>query len=284
MTRRDPQSGVVLINVLVTLALASAVLYAMISLSDLSIARSQRYSDAAQARTLIAAGEVSLIAALTRDMTEAPRSDDLTEPWAQIAQEPIAIAQGSFALTIEDAQSRINLNGNAMRGALGAQVLARVGAALDLPADVAPRVAARLAQRQPLDRLGDLTAEAGLSPSEVAELARFLTVLPTSTDVNLNTAPPEVIGVLTDNPVQANALVGARTRNGRLTAQDLVNARQILPPGTGFTSSWFGVTVTVRVGDTVQNSTALIQRATGPGDRPRVAVVARETPFAGPTP
>lgn len=278
---RDGQDGVVLINVLVTLALASSVLYAMIGLSDLSITRSQRFGDAGQAQALIAAGEASLISALTRDMREAPDSDNLTEPWALIAQEPVTIAQGSFALAIEDAQSRINLNSNAMRGALGAQVLTRVATALDLPADVAARVAARLAQRQPLDRLGDLTAEAGLTPQEVARLSEFLTVLPNSTDVNLNTAPPQVIGVLTDNPVQAATLIATRDRNGLLTPQDVVNARLILPPGAGFTSAWFGVTVSVQVGQTVQQSTALIQRATGPGDRPRVAVVARETPFRG---
>ncbi|QDA36470.1 general secretion pathway protein GspK (plasmid) [Paracoccus liaowanqingii] len=281
MAARDPQDGVVLINVLVTLALASSVLYAMISLSDLSITRSQRFSDAGQAQALIAAGEASLISALTRDMAEAPQTDNLSEPWAQVAQDPIAIAQGSFSLSIQDAQSRINLNSNAMRGALGAQVLTRVGAALDLPADVAARVVARLAQQQVLDRLGDLTAEAGLTPQEVAQLSDFLTVLPNSTDVNLNTAPPHVIGVLTDNPVQAATLIATRDRNGLLTPQDVVNARLILPPGAGFTSSWFGVTVSVQVGQTVQQSTALIQRATGPGDRPSVAVVARETPFRG---
>ncbi len=281
MAHRDPQDGVVLINVLVTLALASSVLYAMISLSDLSIARSQRFGDAGQAQALIAAGEVSLIAALARDMTEAPQTDNLSEPWAQIAQDPIAIAQGSFSLSMQDAQSRINLNSNAMRGALGAQVLTRMGAALDLPGDVAARVVARLAQQKPLDRLGDLTAEAGLTPQEVARLSDFLTVLPNSTDVNLNTAPPLVIGVLTDNPVQAATLIATRDRNGLLTPQDVVDARLILPPGTGFTSNWFAVTVSVQLGQTVQQSTALIQRATGPGDRPRVAVVARETPFRG---
>ena len=72
MQCRDRQSGVVLINVLVTLALASTVLYAMISLSDLSIKRSQRYSEAAQAQALIVAAEASLISALSRDMTDGP--------------------------------------------------------------------------------------------------------------------------------------------------------------------------------------------------------------------
>lgn len=281
MAARGPQDGVVLINVLVMLALASSVLYAMISLSDLSIARSQRFSEAGQAQALIAAGEASLIAALTRDMAEAPQTDNLSEPWAQIAQEPIAIAQGSFALAIHDAQSRINLNSNAIRGALGAQVLDRVGQALTLPPDVAARIVARLAQQQPLDRLEDLIIQAGLTAQEVDQLSEFLTVLPSSTDVNLNTASPGVIGALAETPDQAASLVALRDRNGLLTAEDVADAQQVLLPGTGFTSSWFRVTVTVQVGRTVQQSIALIQRAAEPGERPGVAVVARETPFRG---
>lgn len=281
MAARGPQDGVVLINVLVMLALASSVLYAMISLSDLSIARSQRFSEAGQAQALIAAGEASLIAALTRDMADAPQTDNLSEPWAQIAQEPIAIAQGSFALAIQDAQSRINLNSNAIRGALGAQVLDRVGQALTLPPDVAARIVARLAQQQPLDRLEDLIIQAGLTAQEVAQLSEFLTVLPSSTDVNLNTASPGVIGALAETPDQAASLVAIRDRNGLLTAEDVADAQQVLLPGTGFTSSWFRVTVTVQVGRTVQQSIALIQRAAEPDERPAVAVVVRETPFRG---
>ncbi|WP_072297813.1 general secretion pathway protein GspK [Paracoccus sp. SM22M-07] len=281
MAARGPQDGVVLINVLVMLALASSVLYATISLSDLSIARSQRFSEAGQAQALIAAGEASLIAALTRDMAEAPQTDNLSEPWAQIAQEPIAIAQGSFALAIQDAQSRINLNSNAIRGALGAQVLDRVGRALTLPPDVAARIIARLAQQQPLDRLEDLIIQAGLTAQEVDQLSEFLTVLPSSTDVNLNTASPGVIGALAETPDQATSLVAIRDRNGLLTAEDVADAQQVLLPGTGFTSSWFRVTATVQVGRTVQQSIALIQRAAEPDERPAVAVVARETPFRG---
>ena len=281
MQCRDAQSGVVLINVLVTLALASTVLYAMISLSDLSIARSQRYSEAAQAQALIAAAEASLISALSRDMTEAPDSDNLTEGWAQIAQQPVSIAGGSFALVIEDAQSRINLNGEAMRGTQGAQTLRRIGEALDLPAEVTDRIRARLAQRKPLDRLGDLVAEAGLTRDEVAALRPFLTVLPKSTDVNLNTTSEEVIRVLTGNLAQAASLIAIRNRNGSLAPQDVERAQMLPPPGIGFTSSWFRAITKVQVGTTTQQVSSLIQRSSDADGQGHVSVVARETPFPG---
>lgn len=284
MRRRDPQSGVVLINVLVTLALASTVLYAMISLSELSIARSQRYSEAGQAQALIAAAEASLISALSRDMTEAPDTDNLTEGWARIAQQPVGIEGGSFALLVEDAQSRINLNSEAMRGAQGAQTLRRIGDALDLSPDVMDRIRARLTQRKPLERLDDLIAEAGLAPAEVAALRAFLTVLPKSTDVNLNTASEEVIGVLIGNLAQTASLVAIRDRNGSLAPRDVERAQMIPPPGIGFTSSWFRAVATVRVGTTTQQVRSLIQRSSDTDGQRHVEVVARETPFGGSVP
>ena len=161
---REPEKGVVLINVLVILALTASVVYAMISLSDLAILRSQRFSAAGQALALISGGEASAIVALRRDVTDAPQTDNLREPWALVGQQEVPIAGGTFALQIADAQAKFNLNNLPQSGALGAQMLQRIVALLDLPADVGPRIAARLTQPQPLVRMADLVAEAGLTP------------------------------------------------------------------------------------------------------------------------
>jgi general secretion pathway protein K len=275
---RRREAGVVLINVLVILALTASVVFAMLSLSDISIARSQRYSAAAQALALIAAGETSAVVALRRDMTEAPQTDHAGEAWAQTGQDRIAIAGGSFALTIEDAQARYNLNSLPGSGELGAQIVRRLTEALDLPPDVALRIAARLAQPQPLDRLEDLVTEAGLHPDDLDLLATVVTVLPGRTEVNVNTAPPALLRAITDNPVQAAALEAIRSRNGFLTPDDLTAANVILPPGVGYRSRYFWVTVTVEVDETWQRRVALLQRRTGPGEAPEVRVIARDTP------
>ena len=157
--RRKPDHGVVLINVLVILALTASVVYAMVSLSDIGISRSQRFSAAGQALALIAAGEASAIVALRRDMADAPTTDHGAEPWALVGQDVVDITGGSFALQIQDAQRHFNLNSLPGSGALGAQMLQRIVLALDLPADVGPRIAARLAQPEPLVRLVDLVVE-----------------------------------------------------------------------------------------------------------------------------
>lgn len=273
---RRPDQGVVLINVLVILALMATVVFAMVSLSEISITRSQRFSEAGQALALVAAGEASAIVALRRDLAEAPDSDHLAEPWAQIQQEEVRIEAGTFALTITDAQAALNLNSLPGSGALGVQLLQRVLTTLDLPAEIGLRIMARLAQPEPLDRLSDLEDGAGLTSDEVARLAELVTVLPGRTDININTAPEALLAALADNPVQARNLIGVRNRQGFLTRGNVTAMRLILPPGAGFRSSHFHVTTTVSIGGTTQSRQSLLQRRTGRGGAPEVVVVDRE--------
>ena len=141
---RNRESGVVLINVLVILALTASVVHVMISLSEQAITRSQRFSAAGQAQALISAGEASAITALRRDMVEAGQADHEGEPWALVGQTPVPIEGGSFALRIEDAQAKFNLNSLPISGALGLQILQRIVAALEMSPDVTSRIAARM--------------------------------------------------------------------------------------------------------------------------------------------
>lgn len=122
---RPAEAGVVLINVLVVLALSSAVLVAMIRVGDLGIARSQGYAEAAQGRALIAAGEASAVTALRRDMVAAPQTDHRAEAWARVNQAETRIDAGRFALSITDAQARLNLTALPASGAIGPQIIER---------------------------------------------------------------------------------------------------------------------------------------------------------------
>ena len=284
MARRPADQGVVLINVLVILALTASVVYAMVSLSELSITRSQRFSSAGQALALIAAGEASAIVALRRDMVEAPATDHNAEGWAMVGQDEVEIASGRFALKIEDAQARFNLNSLPGSGALGAQILQRIVVALDLPLDVGPRIAARLAQPDPLMRLADLQAEAGISPTDLSRLSDLVTVLPGRTDINLNTAPEALLGIIADNPVQARRLVGIRERNGFLTPEDITSAQMILPTGVGFVSRFFRVTINVSVDGSAQRMETLLQRRPGRGGVGEVVAVFRQIPLGAISP
>lgn len=261
---RDRAAGVILINVLVVLGLSAAVVYAMLTLADLGIARSQAFSEAGQGLALVRAGEQSAIAALRRDMIRAPETDNATEPWAKIGQEPISIPGGSFALTIADAQDRFNLNRLTLGDPQSRAVLATLAEAADLPADLPDRLAQSLELDGPLKRTDELVRRIGLTPEQLARLRTLATVLPGTGDVNLNAAPEALLAAVLDSPPLAASLVARRKQVGYLTARDFAGSQATLPPGFGFRSDLFRLTTTVRIGDTVQSVVSLLQRTGGP--------------------
>lgn len=276
-------SGVVLVNVLVLLGLAATVVYMMLSLAELSIARSQRFGEAGQALALVRAGEASAIVALRRDMVEAPDIDHPGEPWGVVAQEAIALAGGAFELEIADAQGLFNINLLDGGGLQYREAVVAIAEALELTPEIAGRIAATLALDGPLARLEDLTWRAGVPPQEVATLALLVTALPGRGEVNINAAPPELIAILLRNPVQARILVAIRERAGFITPQDVAAAQAILPPGLGYRSDLFRLRVTARIGDTAQSMQSLLQRRAGPGG-PEVAVIRRQNATAAVSP
>lgn len=281
---RESDAGVVLVNVLVTLALAASVVTMMLSLADLSVARSQRFSEAGQALALIRSGEQSAIVALRRDMVEAPDIDHRGEAWATIGQRRIEIAGGTFELEVADAQGLFNLNALVGGGLQALQVLDAIVAELGLAPETAARVAATVNVDGPLGELGDLTRRAGIAPADVDALGRLATVLPGNGDVNVNAAPPELLAILLQNPVQARVLAAVRERAGFLGPEDVAAAGVILPPGTGFTSDCFRVVTSVRIGTTTRSMESLLVRRRGEDGRIDVAVVARQNAAAAVSP
>ncbi len=273
---RDPEGGVILINVLVILALSSTVLFAMLRLSDTAITRSQHYGDAGQGLALIAGGEATAIAALRRDMQDAPETDHPGEAWMNVTQEKVDIEGGSFSLAIMDAQGLFNLNTLASGDPEGLQTLQRIITELELSEATGLRILARLADPSPLTTLDDLTA-AGISADDVQRLATLVTVLPTPTTININTMPDAMFAILAGNPVQARLLQGIRARKGQLTSDDLVNAGFILTTQAGLTSSYFTLITRVTIGETTQARDSLLHRITTPGGNREVIVTARRT-------
>lgn len=281
---REDDAGTVLLNVLVVLALASAVLVAMLGLSDAAIRRSQTFAEAGAARALLDGAEASAIAVLRRDLREAPGEDHAGEAWARIAQDDIAIDGGRFRLRIEDAQARFNLNLLARGGAAAEQVLARLVAQADLPADTAARIAAAV-RRAPLEALDDLGPAAGLDAAALARLAAVTTVLPGTAPVNVNTMPEPLFLALAGNAAEARLMLGLRARAGRLTSADLSALGVVLPPLAGFRSDHFVVAAEATIGGTtVARETLIARRQAEPGRAAGVFVLARRAAVAAAAP
>ncbi|MGD2133704.1 MAG: type II secretion system protein GspK [Maricaulaceae bacterium] len=270
---REDESGVVLVNVLSVVALASVVVMMMISLQDTAIGRAQRYADAAQALAHARGGELSAIAALRRDMIEAPEADHYAEPWAAVAETDAPIENGTFSLRIEDAQARFNIN-TLVRGGVAAEgTLGRIAAAAGADSDIARRAGAYLRENGPVSSLDELIA-VGVAPADIAALGAFVVALPDPTQVNLNTADEMLLAALFNNPVAARVLARRRDRQGYLTADDLRSVRILAPSGAGFASDYYVVEVEATVGTTRQRLASLLHRDRVDG-RPVVVAIER---------
>ena len=196
-------------------------------------------------------------------MIEAPELDHRGEAWAAVGQRGIEIAGGTFELEIADAQGRFNLNALVGGGLQAVQTLQAIAAELELAPETAARIAATINVDGPLRELGDLSRRAGIPAGEVDAMRGLVTVLPGNGDVNVNAAPPELLAILLQNPVQARVLAATRERAGFLTPQDVEAAGVILPPGVGFASDFFQVRTSVRIGETPQVMESLLRRRRG---------------------
>lgn len=257
--RAPREQGMILINILLIVALASGVLLLMLRSDDADFSRSLMFSDAAQAGAIASGGELSAIAALRRDAAVAPDSDNAAEPWAAVAQKDVAIDNGRFQLRISDAQGRFNINNIAFGEPGTTALIATMARTLGLPADSADRITAALRASGPISSLTTL-AGSGLTPDQIRQIAPLVTLLPAPTAINLNSVSEELLGIMLSDKGAAQRLIETRTRQGLLTQDDLTEARVGLPMGAEFTSRFFWVETQVTIGDVTQQRTSLLER------------------------
>ncbi|RYE60245.1 MAG: hypothetical protein EOO82_03435 [Oxalobacteraceae bacterium] len=248
-----------LINVLSVLALASAVMVTILTLQDVSIERSTRYMDASSAAAYALGGEASAVVALRRDARDASETDHYAEAWTSVADESVQIDGGMFSLSIEDEQSRFNLN-NLLTDGLGAEELLRsLLLAMRAQPGLASVISAYVIRQRGIKSLDDLVA-AGIDPSLVASLAEVACALPSTTDVNINTASEGLLSIMLGNRAAAKLLVAKRERQGFLVASDLASARVLLPARSGYRSDYYAMAVKVTFGTVTQSLTSHLHR------------------------
>jgi len=257
--RSRDDEGMILVNVLLFVAIASGILLLMITQEDSGLERGLRMREAARAMAIARGAETSAMVALRRDAAVAPDSDSRAEPWAALAEQGAPIEGGRFDLVIEDAQGRFNLNALMQPDPVAAGLLGRIGAAVGmtpeqiLQAGEAIRAVGPVADLRPLAGLG-------LPPDRLARLAGLVTALPYEGRINLNAASEDMIGVMIGDPIAARRLVAIRKAQGYLAETDLAALGVQMPQGAGFASDQFWVRSRVRIGDTSQQLTSLIAR------------------------
>lgn len=268
---RGGETGIILVNVLVTLALGAALVTLMLTAQDAELDRARRMAAMTQAEAIALGAEASVVVALRRDMIDAPDTDHLAEPWAQVAQEQVALGPGLFSVRLHDMHARLDLNGIAGGGLAAQQALLRLVAILGLPPDTTTTLMGALAQRGPLTGLDQI---AGLSDDARVMLAPYVTFLETGGGVNLNTAGPEVMTAMIGSATPVSRLIAVRKRAGFLTRGDLTDAGVVAVAGAGLTSDVWEAEITVEVDGVFLTLTSRVVRLREVG-RIDVVVVSR---------
>ena len=271
--------GVALLNVLAVVAVASAAALMMVVTQEQALDRSTAYREATQALTFARGGELSAVAALRRDMAEAPAVDHAREPWAEVEDEGVAIRDGRFTLRVEDAQSRFNINALVSSSPVGVGGFTRVLAAARLPPSYLEPLRLYVQANGPLGSPAEL-AGAGLPATALERLTPLLTALPPDAGVNVNSASAEMLGALLSNPVAGRLLVNRREATGFLTPADFEAIGVLTTPEMGFTSDHYRVVTEVQYRDERQRLVSLLRRRRVAG-QPDVVVIRRTREAAG---
>jgi len=275
------ERGVILVNVLLFVAIASGIVMLMIRAGDAALDRGLRMREAARAQAILHGGELSAIVALRRDGVVGPASDNLAEPWAALGETAAPIEGGTFSLAIADAQARFNVNMLATGDPAARDTLARIAAALALPPALAAQAAEALRLAGPVADLRPLR-QVAIAPETRARLAGLITALPYPTRINANTASEDLLAILLGDPVAAHALVARRARQGYLTPADFSGENMTVPGPIGFTSDAYWVRTRVTIGATTQQRTSLLIRARNADGTVSVRAVARWRGAAAP--
>ena len=286
------QRGVAIVLAMGVVALA-AMAAAAIMVSQSTWARQvELTTDHIQARAVLLAG-ADWARALLADDRRLSNVDHLGEPWA-LKLPPLPVENGELVGQIEDQQGAFNLNNLVAQGKVNVTQLAHFRsllATLGLPLELAdaladwidadsepqPRDGAEdayylaldqpyLAANQPLLDVAELALVRGFDDNVRARLRKFVTALPGSTAINVNTASAEVIAAVVSglDLGSAQALVAQRDRAYFRSSEDFI--RQ-LPRGAeaaageiGVSSDYFIATLRVTIGGAQARGKALLAR------------------------
>jgi general secretion pathway protein K len=270
----DGESGMILVNVLMFVAIASGLVLLMIDREETALDRGLRMREAARAQAVVRGGELSALVALRRDAETAPEVDHVREPWARLAENGAPIEGGTFDLAIADAEGRFNIN-SVRSGEAGALVLLQeIANDIGMPPEQVVAAIEYVRLQGPVTDLRPLRL-AGIEPKVADRLEQLVTALPGTTTINLNAANPDLLRILFKDPLVAARLAAVRARQGYLTLKDLTDQDVTLPWGTSFRSTHFWVRTRATIGTTSQQEATLIQRQRLPDGRMEVVAVER---------
>ena len=291
------QRGAALIVAMVIAALAAAVAMSLAANQQQWFASMANRRDQVQAQALALAG-IQWARQILFEDARTTQIDSLIEPWS-FPLPATPLEGGSIEGQIVDAQGLLNVNSLASTSASVnvpaerarfERLFARLGipvATLDAIADwidadntarangaedayYAQQTAPMLAANAPIVRNAELSLVRGMSPAMVTALAPYVTALPTTAPLNVNTAPAPVLAAALDG-VDGSAISALIASRAQQPFSSIGNFRSRLPQGAALSneagfdvkSRYFIVTVLARQGETRARARALLERGSG---------------------
>ena len=299
MRRMGPSSqrGLALITAVLVVAIVATVAAYLGLAQQVWLRQTQNLSDRAQAESL-RQGALDWVAMLLARDAKQNQVDHLGEPWAKQLP-PLPAEGGMVAVSIRDAQGLFNLNNllllpdlnnpsgvdiDVFKRLLSAQGLdqalayalldwidansdKQTGGAEDTDYLALPQP--YRAANQLLTSVDELRLVQGFTPEVVEKLRPYVTALPERTSINVNTAVGPVLSAMFTSLPGATLQMLLKNRETQpFTGKD--KFQQQLPPGLPLVqaaydvnTSYFLVTIDVRVGRLQRRAEALIFRPQG---------------------
>jgi general secretion pathway protein K len=287
-----PQRGAALIVAMLIVALAAIATSNFVFQAHVHWRKLENAANADQARWLLRAAEQWGATVLLDDALQ-NSVDHLGETWA--LEMPPIVAEGyHMSGRILEQSGLFNLNSLVQDGKVNDSQLAvfrRLLRNVKLPAGLANAVADWLdaddtasgesgaeseyylrqtpavrASNRPIVDLNELQHVRGMNPELLEQLRPYISVLPKSGPINVNTAPPQIIAALSDTMSldQAHVLAAKRDHAYFRNAGDLRNAMDNKPGlderQVSFASQYFLVVVQIRHDRIALESQALFER------------------------
>ena len=307
---RSLQRGVALLGAVLLAAIAAVLAVAWLDRLNGFAGRTGSMLDEAQAELYVAGMEDWAKATLRRDRGQGP-VDHLGEEWARPTR-TLPVPGGTMAGTLTDLQGRFNLNTLVARGQPNPAAIAlfdRLLLRLDLPR-VRPEAVVdwidpdsvalpgggedawylraeppHRAANGPLASVTELRFVAGIDGPALARLEPYVTALPELTTVNVNTAAPLLLDVLSGGR-DGEALARRRLRTPFTSPQDWNAAAPGAPEATraliGVGTDFFLLETTIAVGrDQWRYQTELWRRGERVAVLRRMRRITDDDPLAG---
>jgi general secretion pathway protein K len=289
---RSKQRGVAIVFAMGVVALAALAASSILVVQSTWSRESELNAGHAQAHEVVQAG-IDWARAVLGEDSRTSSVDHAGEPWA-LKLTPLPIENGEIAGRLDDQQGAFNLNNIVRDGKLSVAQLAhfrRLLGILGLPSMLADALAdwldadnvvysangaeddyylalatPYLAANRALVDAGELALVRGFDASVLARLRPFVTALPRYTQINVNTASPEVIAAMVDglDLDTARALVAQRDKT---YFRDVADFARRVPPqlknriaDVAVSSDYFMATVRVTIGRSQASGLALLHR------------------------